>query len=179
MEPGYKQYRVNHTLKSEDNTSKEYFVTATPPRSHGSCTKTTYCVGGAANVRHMFVTASLTLSWCSGCSDWRRMTEHPSPRRAPSHRLLLPCGTLYLILIRINNWKKEINVCKLRAVTVVFIGLTLFLFFFGWLRLSCVWRCELITNITAAALLFVVIVCWEKRSKKGFDLLRTRRRVNY
>lgn len=39
--------------------------------------------------------------------------------------LLLPHGTAYFFLIRINNWKKEINVCKFCMATSAFIGLTL------------------------------------------------------
>lgn len=71
---------------------------------------------------------SLTFSWCCwGCPDWHYMSEHQSPHwgRTPSHRLLLPYGSLYFMLIRINNWKKEIDMCKLRVVTFVFNGLTL------------------------------------------------------
>lgn len=72
-----------------------------------------------------------------GAPVWHDVNAHQSPLfgRTPSHRLLLPHGTFYFILIRINNWKKEINVCKLSVLTVGFIGLTLF-----FERLShCLW----------------------------------------
>lgn len=84
----------------------------------------------------------LTLSRCWwGCPYWNCMNVHHSAlcdHTSSLRLLLLPYSTLYFILIKINNWKLEINVCKLRVVTIDCIGLTLFLSFFCCFMCCCV-----------------------------------------
>lgn len=123
------------------------------------CAYTHSCIPSTANINEILPWGFFGFfSWCwSGCPYWHCTHAHQSPLcdRTPSHWLLMPHGTCYFILIKINNWKKEINVCKLSVVTVGCIGLTLFferLCRRPWL----IYFCALCLWCSAAVALFIL-----------------------
>lgn len=84
----------------------------------------------AYNARPWGFTSSLMMQLMSG-SCWAPLLafyECTSVCSGMWLTLLLPHGTAYFFLIRINNWKKEINACKFHMATSGFIGSTLWVF---------------------------------------------------